>query len=117
MLTHRGFSAWITSEGEQLREYLVAVDDNANKVSCWIPSEAGKHFSVHWRDEGTSVHSCSFISLDGFLVPGRFLFGLGEASREGIRTGPITERPFIFTQHQNAGEQPQANSAIEMSGP
>ncbi|KIK98724.1 hypothetical protein PAXRUDRAFT_87355, partial [Paxillus rubicundulus Ve08.2h10] len=98
MLTHRGFSAWIVSEGEELREYLVAVDANAHRVSCWIPSEVGKSFSVHWKDEGTDVNSCSFISLDGFVVPGRFLFGHGETSRDGIRTGPMTERPFIFAE-------------------
>jgi hypothetical protein len=42
MLTHRGFSAWIVADGETLPEYLVAVDSNANKVSCWIPSKEGQ---------------------------------------------------------------------------
>ncbi|KAJ8586104.1 hypothetical protein M405DRAFT_744160 [Rhizopogon salebrosus TDB-379] len=104
MLTHRGFSAWIVSEGQQIHEYLVAVDKKANRVSCWIPSEAGKTFSIHWKDAGTNVHSCTFITLDGFVVPGRFLFGEGSASRDGIRTGPSTERPFVFAQSQNSGD-------------
>ncbi|KAF9246146.1 hypothetical protein BU15DRAFT_38400, partial [Melanogaster broomeanus] len=112
MLTHRGFSAWIVSEDEQLREYLVAVDTNAHRVSCWIPSEAGKSFSVHWKDEGTDVHSCSFISLDGFVVPGRFLFGHGQTSRDGIRTGPATERPFMFAeQPHNASDEQSSREA------
>jgi hypothetical protein len=42
MLTHRGFSAWIVTDGETLPEYLVAVDGVANKVSCWIPSKEGQ---------------------------------------------------------------------------
>jgi hypothetical protein len=43
------------------------------------------------------VDTCSFITLDGYVVPGRFLFGTGVAWRQGVRTGPSTERPFIFS--------------------
>ncbi|KAH7929708.1 hypothetical protein BV22DRAFT_105247 [Leucogyrophana mollusca] len=106
MLTHRGFSAWIVSEGATLPVYLVATDPKAHRVSCWIPSEAGKTFSVHWSDAGSQVHSCTFITLDGFVVPGRFLFGEGTASREGVRTGNSTERPFVFAQ-QDEGSTSQ----------
>lgn len=42
MLTHRGFSAWIVVEEKVLPEYLVAVDRDANRVSCWIPGEEGQ---------------------------------------------------------------------------
>jgi len=42
MPTHRGFSAWIEVEGRALPEYLVAIDDSATRVSCWISSEEGK---------------------------------------------------------------------------
>ncbi|EGN93273.1 hypothetical protein SERLA73DRAFT_64224 [Serpula lacrymans var. lacrymans S7.3] len=104
MLTHRGYSAWIVSEGTSIEEHLVAVDSKAHRVSCWIPCEPGKTFAVHWSDEGSKVTSCAFIILDGFTVPGRFLFGEGSASREGIRTGDLTERPFVFARHDNSGE-------------
>ncbi|KAI9570454.1 hypothetical protein HD554DRAFT_2082193 [Boletus coccyginus] len=109
MLTHREFSAWIVSEDKSLPEYLVAIDTNGSKVSCWIPSEAGKNFSVHWRDGGTRVHSCAFISLDGFQVPGRFLSGYGDASREGVRTGSNTERPFVFVGPSSTSSGGQIN--------
>ncbi|KAG1827167.1 uncharacterized protein BJ212DRAFT_1310621 [Suillus subaureus] len=102
MLTHRGFSACIISEGKPIPEYLVAVAENPNTISCWIPSEVGKTFSVYWRDEGTRMHSCAFITLDGFVVPGRFLFGEGEAWRNGVRSGPQTERPFMFAQRPSS---------------
>ena len=39
---HRGFSAWIISDGQVLKEHLVAIDADSNCVQCWIPSEAGK---------------------------------------------------------------------------
>lgn len=109
MLTHRGFSACIISEGKQIPEYLAAVvAENPNTISCWIPSETGKTFSVYWRDEGTKVHSCAFIALDGFVVPGRFLFGEGEAWRAGVRSGPETERPFMFAQSPSSAANGQS---------
>ena len=42
MITHRGFSAWISSEGQSLRSYEPTLDSRENKVSCWIPSSEGK---------------------------------------------------------------------------
>ncbi|KAI6118848.1 hypothetical protein EV401DRAFT_1965636 [Pisolithus croceorrhizus] len=109
MLMHRDFSAWIVSNNQPLPEYLVAVDEKGSRVSCWIPSEAGKQFSVHWRDHGSNVHTCSFISLDGFVVPGRFLYGAGSASREGVRSGPTSERPFIFAEYRDASSSENCN--------
>lgn len=109
MLMHREFSAWIVSNNQPLPEYLVAVDEKGSRVSCWIPSEAGKQFSVHWRDHGSNVHTCSFISLDGFVVPGRFLYGTGSASREGVRSGPTSERPFIFAEYRDASSSGDCN--------
>jgi len=96
MLTHRGFSAWIAVDGKPLSEYLVAEDTKASRVSCWIPSEEGQKFSVFWKDHGGKVDSCAFITLDGLMVPGRFLFGDGETSRGGVRSSARTERPFVF---------------------
>ena len=119
MLTHRGFSAWIVVNGETLPEYLVAVDTNVNRVSCWIPSEEGQvcalaemlhilkrtlqAFTVFWKDHGGKVDTCAFITLDGFVVPGRFLFGAGEASRQGVRASKYTERPFVFQKVKQTG--------------
>jgi hypothetical protein len=53
-------------------------------------------FRVHWRDEGSKIDTAAYITLDGYKVPGRYLWGKGETSRGGIRTGPNTERPFTF---------------------
>jgi len=96
MLTHRGFSAWIVVDGKEVPEHLVAVDNNGNRASCWIPGEEGQRFSVYWKDHGGKVDTCAYITLDGFVVPGRFLFGEGIACREGVRVSRNTERPFIF---------------------
>ncbi|KAF8212025.1 hypothetical protein K438DRAFT_1805820 [Mycena galopus ATCC 62051] len=109
MLTHRGFSAWIVVDGKPVPQYLVAEDAKASRVSCWIPGEAGQKFTVAWKDHGGKVDSCAFISLDGLIVPGRFLFGNGETSRSGVRSSATTERPFIF---QNIEEDEPLNQSV-----
>ncbi|KAJ3863480.1 hypothetical protein EV359DRAFT_82334 [Lentinula novae-zelandiae] len=100
MLTHRGFSAWIEVDGQAIPEYLVAVNSKLNQVSCWIPSEESQAFFVHWSDAGGKVDTCSFITLDGVVVPGRFLLGSGTTSRSGVRTSKDTEAPFVFKKSQ-----------------
>ncbi|KAF8892457.1 hypothetical protein BD779DRAFT_1468188 [Infundibulicybe gibba] len=42
MISKLGFSAWITVDGATLPEYLVAEDEDAHRVSCWIPGEEGQ---------------------------------------------------------------------------
>lgn len=42
------------------------------------------------------MDTCTFLTLDGITVPGRFLFGEGVATREGVRASGNTERPFVF---------------------
>lgn len=120
MTTHRGFSAWITSEGHPLHEYSVAVDKNTNKASCWIPSDAGK-VGYCWRtSEQRSDHNATeilralegrriastfmWLHRPGFVVPGRFLNGYGETWRGGVRTGPQTERPFMFAEQTSTSK-------------
>ncbi|KAF8623539.1 hypothetical protein AX15_006315 [Amanita polypyramis BW_CC] len=115
MLMHREFSAWIVVDGKELPEYLVALDIEANRISCWIPGEEGQPFSVHWKDHGGKVDTCSYITLDGFTVPGRFLFREGTACREGVRTSRTAERPFIFQKvHEDITPTAQAAAAVGM---
>lgn len=95
MLSHLGFSAWISCEDKPLPEFEVHA--TSNRVTCWIPSKEGRAFVVHWRDEGSKIDTAAYITLDGFVVSGRFLFGEGKASRGGVRTGISSERPFVFS--------------------
>ena len=45
----------------------------------------------------------SYITLDGFTVPGRFLYGDGIGNRAGVRTSPSKERPFVFAKVDEEG--------------
>lgn len=53
-------------------------------------------FTIHWRDSGGLVDTAAYIFLDGFEVPGYFLFGFGEAHRGAARISPTLQRPFVF---------------------
>lgn len=58
------------------------------------------------------MDTCGYITLDGFTVPGRFLFGEGTACREGVRTSRKAERPFIFQKiHDDGAAQRSAVNA------
>ncbi|KAK0210870.1 hypothetical protein DFS33DRAFT_1406488 [Desarmillaria ectypa] len=59
---------------------------------------ARRAFAVYWQDHNGKIDTCSFITLDGLTVPGRFLHGNGTAYRSGVRTSKTTERPFVFQQ-------------------
>ncbi|KAF8798159.1 hypothetical protein BYT27DRAFT_7203868 [Phlegmacium glaucopus] len=114
MVTHRGFTAWISSNGEPLPEYLIAVDERSHCVSCWIPGTEGHRFVVYWQDHGGHVDSCGFITLDGLVVPGKFLYGQGITSRGGVRASKSTERPFMFQKvPEIATESPHRTAAKE----
>ncbi|KAE9409534.1 hypothetical protein BT96DRAFT_969937 [Gymnopus androsaceus JB14] len=117
MLTHRGFSAWIVVDGLAVtEEYLIAVNAQQNQVSCWIPASEGQRFSVHWSDAGGKVDTCSFITLDGITVPGRFLLGQGATYRSGVRTSKDTEAPFEFKKCQGGTNASPSSSISKESG-
>lgn len=104
MITYRGFTAWISCNNVPLPEFEVVENEAVHRVTCWIPSIAGQRFSIHWRDEGGGIDTAAYINLDGTVVSGRFLFGHGEASRDGFRTGATTERPFMFMKVDESSE-------------
>lgn len=52
------------------------------------------------------MDTCAFLTLDGITVPGRFLFGEGVATREGVRASQNTERPFVFQKIVEVGGTP-----------
>lgn len=41
-MLHRGFSAWIVSEDEEMKEELTELNEETNTISCWIPGRPGK---------------------------------------------------------------------------
>jgi len=108
------FEAWIEVEGARLPEFRVEIDEQAQTVRCWIPSEAGKNFVVHYRDH-TKLHTTAWWILadghdkgGGFIRPGR-----GHGSRDGypVRAntwGRFQFAPIALTDDEFAGAVDEA---------
>ncbi|KZV90882.1 hypothetical protein EXIGLDRAFT_750442 [Exidia glandulosa HHB12029] len=101
MPKHRGFNAWITCDGDKLDEYLVEVNaKDGDVVECWVPSQAGKSFSVCWQNENKKPTATSgHIFIDGVDLasaiarPGR----KSHVERSGAKTTSSHLRPFQFS--------------------
>ncbi|THU78511.1 hypothetical protein K435DRAFT_786228 [Dendrothele bispora CBS 962.96] len=99
MLTLGDFSAWITVDNLPLQEYDPKI--KGSEIACWIPSEAGKNFTVKWM---IKEHICVItdVYLDGKGTGGRILrAGFGgtdhEDSKSGIYTSPTSQKLFLFS--------------------
>ncbi|KAH8995344.1 hypothetical protein EDB92DRAFT_1846386 [Lactarius akahatsu] len=117
MLRLYEFSAWISCDGIPLPVFQPIVDANNSRVTCWIACDEGETFRVHWRDEGSKVDTAAYITLDDYKVPGRYLWGEGETSRGGIRTGPNTERPFTFDNFDEESADTERDHTVERREP
>jgi len=102
MVIHRDFSAWIVSEGKELEEFKPEVEgDDGRTMTCWVPSELGKKFEIHWKDINGGVATRGNVEVDGNEVDNRIISGVeGEnISLEGyVSYGEI--RPFTFSKLQ-----------------
>ncbi|KAJ7782348.1 hypothetical protein DFH07DRAFT_790347 [Mycena maculata] len=99
MLQSKDFSAWISIEGVDAPEYGVEISENQEELSCWIPSEVGKKFTVHWSNisapgltgGGVQVdgHKCGFEAIASETRP-------ISAFMDGIAETDTKTRPFVF---------------------
>jgi hypothetical protein len=115
MLQSQDFSAWITIEGVEAAEYNIEVSENQQELSCWIPSEVGKKFTVNWTNVsapgltggGVQVdgHKCGFEAIASETRP-------ITAFMDGIAETDTKTRPFVFAPLELTGES-QAVSARE----
>ncbi|KAF9010801.1 hypothetical protein BDQ17DRAFT_1346963 [Cyathus striatus] len=102
MLTHFGFKAWIAfADGFPLPEYGIQVDEENHQVSCYVSSEAGKRFSVRWRNLSHLTDTIGDVFIDGCAV-GTLGIALHRmlavtAIKSDVVTSSTTGRPFVFT--------------------
>ncbi|KZT57638.1 hypothetical protein CALCODRAFT_517302 [Calocera cornea HHB12733] len=66
------YEAWIDINGKRLEEYAVESKTEELEIRCWIPSEEGKNFIVHYRDYTKSRTSLWKLHADGRLCGGKF---------------------------------------------
>ncbi|KAF8343544.1 hypothetical protein F5887DRAFT_972047, partial [Amanita rubescens] len=112
------FHASIKVDDKALPEYDVQVDENEKQVSCWVPSEAGKCFSVCWANEEPVMDTGGYVSLDGFGVG-------GTSSAKGWKKGVVhcnyitsstTARNFRFSTITFTDDDAYLNAAVASLG-
>ncbi|KAF9062864.1 hypothetical protein BDP27DRAFT_1427456 [Rhodocollybia butyracea] len=125
MLSFESFSASIVVDGQPLNEYNVETSSKrgCTTVTCWIASEAGKQYKVHWKDTACTVANEGAVYVDGAYCGSKILHN-GHNSRvkivQGIKTSPTSLRPFEFshlnmTDNEDAGlEMPINVGQIEL---
>lgn len=63
MVSHRGFTAWISCDGETLEEYETRTEtgEGGRTATCWIPSTADKVlWPCYLRTQGTNEKIFAF---------------------------------------------------------
>ncbi|KZP16393.1 hypothetical protein FIBSPDRAFT_1047492 [Athelia psychrophila] len=98
----RGFEAWISSGNDEIPCYGIENREDGKEVTCWIASEEGKEFTVHWT---RPVHLSqgymgARLEVDGTTASG-IVMREGEApstiySSKGFVTSTTTIRPYLF---------------------
>ncbi|KAJ7121337.1 hypothetical protein C8R43DRAFT_78057 [Mycena crocata] len=101
MLQWGGFSAWIEIEGHAPGEYVIDTFQDHNRttiVTCWITSEAGKSFSVGWRNTSFQASTAGHVFMDGNECGGRVLQApSGACARLHGLQDSTSIRPFMFS--------------------
>ncbi|KAI0324245.1 hypothetical protein GY45DRAFT_1314131 [Cubamyces sp. BRFM 1775] len=62
-----GYTAHISSDGKELEAYGIQHEDDKT-VTCWIASEEGKSFVIHYGDKSASTNINVQIFVDGRLA-------------------------------------------------
>ncbi|KAJ7267647.1 hypothetical protein B0H12DRAFT_1045718 [Mycena haematopus] len=91
-----GFSAWVCIEGKEAPEYDVEISEADKTVTCWIASELGKKFSVHWKNSSVSGGTVGELKMDGTNCGGKLMEFPSTASKTGFTDG-TTLKPFMFS--------------------
>ncbi|KAI0247960.1 hypothetical protein BJV78DRAFT_860514, partial [Lactifluus subvellereus] len=58
-----------------------------------LPIRFLQTFRAHWRDEGSRIDTVAYITLDGYKVTGRFLWGKGKRPAVACVQDPILKDP------------------------
>ncbi|KIK55448.1 hypothetical protein GYMLUDRAFT_264130 [Collybiopsis luxurians FD-317 M1] len=95
------FSASVVVDGKPLDEYNIETsnrDDGVTIVTCWIPSEAGKNYQVHWSDTRLKHAIDGKVYVDGHYCGRKFLRRKERITKkEGIRDSPTSMKLFKFS--------------------
>ncbi|KAJ7451851.1 hypothetical protein B0H11DRAFT_1821790 [Mycena galericulata] len=95
-----GFSAWITIEGSNSKAEEFDAQTTQKTVQCWIASEVGKRFTVHWSNISVPGMTGGRVLVDGNNCDGQILARdrrPTSTSMSGFNETTTSVRPFVFT--------------------
>ncbi|KAJ7592539.1 hypothetical protein C8J56DRAFT_1161681 [Mycena floridula] len=122
MLHYHEFAAWINIGGSEATEYAVKTDLKSSipTVTCWIASETGKKFTVHWKDSVLLSPGAGYVFVDGRAARGSLLepatrFTTPFGTIQGFRTSVDTVRPFVFSEISLTDEDSFLNQQLNPS--
>ncbi|KAI0272516.1 hypothetical protein BC834DRAFT_857113 [Gloeopeniophorella convolvens] len=97
-LIHRGYGIAVSSDGVPLPHYGTRVLSRSTVV-CYIPSEAGKEFTVHFADLGLSPKAAGIIDIycDGRFMCGNTFYPGTQGKVTHVPTSGRSGRPFVFS--------------------
>lgn len=89
MISYRDLSAGIRVDGAVLPHFQPEYDDQTRTVTCWIASQAGRKYSVCWKQEKNVAPG-----FGGFIAGRIFLDGSKDMSNGAVTSfaSPYTER-------------------------
>ncbi|KAI0754337.1 hypothetical protein C8Q80DRAFT_1138446 [Daedaleopsis nitida] len=102
---HKGYKVWVACDGKPLPEFQVQTEGEGKTSTCFIPSESGKNFVIHWLD-GVRENALSLtFKLDGkSLGHGSFCQTGASGQRTGVRVSADVEHPFQFATLQTTDD-------------
>ncbi|KIY63011.1 hypothetical protein CYLTODRAFT_426460 [Cylindrobasidium torrendii FP15055 ss-10] len=119
MILPTGLQAWICVDGVRCEEFQETVSENGRDVTCWIPSEAGKTFTVHWTDS-PGRQTAYGLSIDGAPRGGRACVNPTgrpvKYTKSGERISATAKRPYLFAPIQQSDDDDLLLNSIEGVG-
>ncbi|KIK61850.1 hypothetical protein GYMLUDRAFT_224106 [Collybiopsis luxurians FD-317 M1] len=124
MLRIGPYSAWIVVDGARLETHnpVLSRKNNFTTASGWIPSEAGKKFSLHWHNAVRDVALEAVVSIDGVECNRHVMLPASEFPDKSdtfrisyTRTSESTRRDFVFSVIQVTDDEEHSTFATDIS--
>jgi len=99
-LTHRQFSAWVSSEGVELPCYKSELQADGRTMECWIPSAENQTFKVSWTSLRARVETRATVYFDGSQEGACSASHIGAGfprTLSRIHVSANKARPFMFS--------------------
>ncbi|KAG8982469.1 hypothetical protein FRB94_006614 [Tulasnella sp. JGI-2019a] len=111
MISFSSISASIQMGGQDLEHFQPEFDKETKTMTCWIPSEAGKCYSIWWQqdiDTSPGAFIASQVYLDDSeemkagVITG--FYGCRSTEHDAVFISSMQQWPFMFANINLMGE-------------